>query len=94
MPENKNHVQLQRSLGLYSALSLVIGTIIGSGIFFKQSSILANAHTTTMAIAAWVIGGIITLTSGLTIAEIGSLFPHTGGLYVYIEKYMANFGDS
>ena len=76
MPENKNHVQLQRSLGLYSALSLVIGTIIGSGIFFKQSSILANAHTTTMAIAAWVIGGIITLTSGLTIAEIGSLFPH------------------
>ena len=39
MPENKNHVQLQRSLGLYSALSLVIGTIIGSGIFFKQSSI-------------------------------------------------------
>ena len=36
MPENKNHVQLQRSLGLYSALSLVIGTIIGSGIFFKQ----------------------------------------------------------
>ena len=40
MPENKNHVQLQRSLGLYSALSLVIGTIIGSGIFFKQSSIL------------------------------------------------------
>ena len=44
MPENKNHVQLQRSLGLYSALSLVIGTIIGSGIFFKQSSILANAQ--------------------------------------------------
>ena len=91
MPENKNHVQLQRSLGLYSALSLVIGTIIGSGIFFKQSSILANAHTTTMAIAAWVIGGIITLTSGLTIAEIGSLFPHTGGLYVYIEKIYGKF---
>lgn len=91
MPENKNHVQFQRSLGLYSALSLVIGTIIGSGIFFKQSSILANAHTTTMAIAAWVIGGIITLTSGLTIAEIGSLFPHTGGLYVYIEKIYGKF---
>lgn len=36
MPENKNHVQLQRSLGLYSALSLVIGTIIGSGIFLNN----------------------------------------------------------
>src|SRR5699024_5651585 len=91
MPENKNHVQLQRSLGLYSALSLVIGTIIGSGIFFTQSSILDNEHTTTMAIAAWVICRIITLSSGLTIDEIGFLFLDTGGLYVYIEKIYGKF---
>src|SRR5699024_4063608 len=91
MPENKNHVQLQRSLVLYSALSLDIGTIIGSGIFFKQSSILANAHTTTMTIATLVIGGIITLTSGLIIADIGYLFPLTGGLLDDIEKIYGNF---
>ena len=91
MPEKKGNIDLQRSLGLYSALSLVIGTIIGSGIFFKQASILSNAHSTTNAIWAWIIGGIITLTGGLTIAEVGSMYPETGGLYVYIEKMYGKF---
>lgn len=78
--------QLKRSLGFWSAISIVVGTIIGSGIFFKQASVLESAHTSTMAIAAWIFGGIITLTGGLTIAEIGAQMPYTGGLYVYIEK--------
>ena len=67
--------ELKRSLGFGSALSIVIGTIIGSGIFFKQGSVLDSAGSSTMAILAWVLGGIITLTAGLTIAEIGSQMP-------------------
>ena len=86
MNNNKPNNELKRSLGFGSAISIVIGTIIGSGIFFKQASILDSAGSTTMAIAAWVFGGIITLTAGLTIAEIGAQMPYTGGLYVYIEK--------
>ncbi|MCP0887239.1 amino acid permease [Ligilactobacillus sp. WILCCON 0076] len=82
----KDQVQLQRSLGLFSSLALVIGTVIGSGIFFKQASVLEYSHSTTMALLAWFIGGVITLTSGLTIAEIGAQMPHTGGLYIYMEK--------
>ncbi|MBB1080344.1 amino acid permease [Limosilactobacillus sp. STM2_1] len=78
--------ELKRSLGFWSAISIVIGTIIGSGIFFKQGSVLDSAGTSTLAIAAWVFGGIITLTGGLTIAEIGAQMPYTGGLYVYIEN--------
>lgn len=77
---------LKRSLGLTSALSIVVGTIIGSGIFFKQGSVLDSAGSSTMAIIAWIFGGIITLTAGLTIAEIGAQMPDTGGLYVYIEN--------
>ncbi|MDY5444494.1 MAG: amino acid permease, partial [Lactobacillus amylovorus] len=69
-----------------SAISIVIGTIIGSGIFFKQASILDSAGSSTMAIAAWIFGGVITLTAGLTIAEIGAQMPYTGGLYVYVEN--------
>ena len=76
--------ELNRTLGLGSALSIVIGTIIGSGIFFKQASVLASAGSSTHALLAWIIGGVITLTSGLTIAEIGAQMPVTGGLYVYI----------
>ena len=78
--------ELKRSLGLWSALSIVIGTIIGSGIFFKQASVLDSAGSSTLALLAWILGGLITLTSGLTVAEIGSQMPYTGGLYVYIEN--------
>lgn len=77
---------LKRSLGFGSAISIVFGTIVGSGIFFRQGSVLDSAGTTGIAILAWVLGGIITLTGGLTIAEIGSQMPYTGGLYVYIEN--------
>ncbi|HIW70061.1 MAG TPA: amino acid permease [Candidatus Limosilactobacillus merdipullorum] len=78
--------ELKRSLGFWSALSIVIGTIIGSGIFFKQGSVLDSAGSSTNALIAWVLGGVITLTGGLTIAEIGAQMPYTGGLYVYIEE--------
>lgn len=82
----KENNELRRSLGFGSAISIVIGTIIGSGIFFKQASILDSAGSSTMAIAAWIFGGVITLTAGLTIAEIGAQMPYTGGLYVYVEN--------
>lgn len=78
--------ELKRSLGFWPAISIVVGTIIGSGIFFKQGSVLDSAGTSTLAIAAWVFGGVITLTGGLTVAEIGAQMPYTGGLYVYIEN--------
>ena len=82
----KENNELRRSLGFGSAISIVIGTIIGSGTFFKQASILDSAGSSTMAIAAWIFGGVITLTAGLTIAEIGAQMPYTGGLYVYVEN--------
>ncbi|GAA3630348.1 amino acid permease [Lactobacillus hamsteri] len=84
--ENKPNNELKRTLGFGSAISIVVGTIIGSGIFFKQASILDSAGSSTMAILTWIVGGIITLTAGLTVAEIGAQMPYTGGLYVYIEN--------
>ena len=86
MQEKQPTEELKRSLGFGSAISIVIGTIIGSGIFFKQGSVLDSAGNSTMAILAWVFGGVITLTGGLTVAEIGAQMPYTGGLYVYIEN--------
>lgn len=86
MDKKKSVVQLDRSLGFFSSLSLVVGTVIGSGIFFKQASVLDYSGSTNNALLAWTLGGLITLTSGLTIAEIGAQLPHTGGLYIYMEK--------
>ncbi|MBM7616893.1 APA family basic amino acid/polyamine antiporter [Weissella uvarum] len=77
---------LQRSMGVTAGISLVVGTVIGSGIFFKQAQVLTTAGGTTAALMAWIVGGVITLAGGLTISEIGAKIPLTGGLYVYIEQ--------
>lgn len=77
---------LQRSIGLTTGISIVVGTIIGSGIFFKQAQVLNITGSTTGALMAWLFGGLITLMAGLTISELGSRIPSTGGLYVYIHK--------
>lgn len=78
--------QLHRGFGLWASLSLVIGTIIGSGIFFKQGSVLQVAGNTTTAMWAWFAGGILTLASGMSVAEVGSQMAKTGGIYHYIEQ--------
>jgi len=78
--------QLKKEIGFSLAMSLVIGTVIGSGIFMKPGKVIEYAGGSTMALWAWVLGGIITLASGLTIAEVSTQIPKTGGLYVYLEE--------
>lgn len=78
--------QLKKEVGLTLAMSLVIGTVIGSGVFMKPGKVIEYAGDSNMALLAWVLGGIITLAGGLTIAEIGTQIPKTGGLYVYLEE--------
>jgi APA family basic amino acid/polyamine antiporter len=81
---------LKKSITFIEAIALVIGSIIGSGIFLKPSIVLNNAGSPVMGLLAWVAGGVITLASALTIAEIASSIPKTGGLYVYLEEL---YGD-
>ena len=76
--------ELKPTLGIWSALALIIGTIIGSGVFFKPASVLGEVGSANMALAAWAAGGILTIAAGLTIAEIGTQLPYTGGLYIYM----------
>lgn len=80
--------KLKRLLGFGSAISIVIDTIIGSGIFFKQASVFDATGSSTLTILAWILGGLITLTGGLTIAEVGAQMSYTGGLFVYIENFI------
>jgi basic amino acid/polyamine antiporter, APA family len=78
--------QLKKNIGFFVASSIVIGTVIGSGIFMKPGIVLSLSGNSTMALLAWLIGGIITLASGLTIAEVSVRIPKTGGLYAYLEE--------
>lgn len=86
MQSHMTEGQLRKDIGLMVAMSLVIGTVIGSGIFMKPGKVIESAGDSTMALWAWILGGIITLASGLTIAEISTQIPKTGGLYVYLEE--------
>jgi len=78
--------KLKREIGFLEAITVVIGMVIGSGIFFKPSIVFKNAGSPTIGILAWVAGGIITMASGLTIAEIASAIPKTGGIFIYLKE--------
>ncbi len=80
----------KKTITFIEAIAIVVGMIIGSGIFLKPGIVFNDAGSPIMGIMAWVVGGIITLASALTIAEIASSIPKTGGLYVYLEEL---YGD-
>lgn len=82
----ENKKGMKQSIGVLQGLAIVVGMIIGSGIFLKPSEVLKAAGNPVMALAAWIIGGIVTLCSALSIAEISSNIPRAGGLYTYLEE--------
>ena len=85
-------VQLEQKYGLSVATAMVIGIVVGIGIFFKAEAILKAASLNpTVAILAWVLGGTITILAGLTAAELGAAIPETGGLVAYIRRIYGDF---
>ena len=82
--ENK---QLQKNLGIAAALSTVVGMVIGGGVFFKPQAVYTlTGGAPGLGILAWIIAGIMTITAGLTAAEVSAAIPKTGGMMVYIEE--------
>ena len=78
--------ELKKDLGFATALSIVVGMVIGSGVFFKPTAVFGASGSAGIGILAWIIGGIITIAGGLTVAEISAAMPETGGIVVYIKK--------
>ena len=79
--------KLQKNLGLAAALSTVIGMVIGGGVFFKPQAVYTlTGGAPGLGMIAWVAAGILTITAGLTAAEVSAAIPKTGGMMVYIEE--------
>jgi len=79
--------KLQKNLGLTAALSTVIGMVIGGGVFFKPQAVYTlTGGEPGLGIIAWLVAGVITITAGLTAAEVSAAIPKTGGMMVYIEE--------
>lgn len=89
MNEQKN-TTLKRSVTTLETMAIVVGMIIGSGIFLKPGIVLKDAGSEGMSLLAWIAGGLITLASALSIAEIAADIPKSGGLYTYMAEI---YGD-
>ena len=82
---------LRRELGLLGAVSMVVGIVIGSGIFLGVNRVAAGAGSPTLMVLAWLLGGLVTLMGALTYAELGVLFPRAGGEYVFLREGLGRF---
>jgi len=81
----ESSAQLRRVLGMWDLVLMIIGTVIGSGIFLVPGAVLrAVGNSVPMALSVWLAGGFLSLLGALTYGELSSMKPHSGGLYVYI----------
>src|ERR1700722_9155746 len=77
---------LKRELGVWSAAAIVVGTVIGSGIFLVPSVMARNVGSPLKVFAVWIAGGLLSLFGALSYAELAAALPEAGGEYVYLRE--------
>src|SRR5215469_6439544 len=77
---------LRKELNLFDGIAIVVGTIIGSGIFLLPHSVALRLDSLGAVLLVWAVGGILSLVGALSLAELGSMFPGTGGLCTYLRR--------
>jgi APA family basic amino acid/polyamine antiporter len=84
--DNERH-QLEKVLGLFSVIAIVVGEVIGSGIFYKPQQVAqATEGFVGLILALWILCGLVNLCGALAMAELASMFPHAGGTYVFLRE--------
>lgn len=78
--------RLDRQLGPFDAAMLVVASVIGAGIFFTPGQVAALVPSPFWILVAWSIGGLLSLAGALANAELGAMYPHAGGDYVYLRE--------
>ena len=78
--------RMVQSLGLFSSTALVIGSMIGSGIFIVEADIARGTDSPALLVAAWVVTAILTLIGALSYGELAAMMPKAGGQYVYLRE--------
>src|ERR1700685_3505304 len=77
---------LKRELGVWSAAAIVVGTVIGSGIFLVPSAMARNVGSPLKVFGVWIFGGLLSLFGALSYAELAAAMPEAGGEYVYLRE--------
>lgn len=86
LPPDRWGDRLPRRLGLWSAVAVVVGSTIGSGIFRTPARIAGYVPAPVPMFGVWVLGGLLALCGALTYAELAAMYPRSGGVYVYIRE--------
>lgn len=82
---------LVRGVSLWDAVLLLVGGIIGSGVFLSSSDVAGAVRTPMLFVAAWIVGMIVSLLASLSVAELGAMYPEAGGQYVYLREAYGEF---
>ncbi len=77
---------LPRKVGFWGAIAVMVGIVIGSGIFATPTTIARNLGSPSLILALWVVGGLIALCGALTFAELAAMLPRSGGIYVFLRE--------
>ncbi len=84
---SSTQTELRREVGLFGGVSVIAGIMIGSGIFYIGALVLERTGMSLgLSLLVWVIGGLVTLLSGICYAEMGAMMPKAGGVYVYLRE--------
>jgi len=78
--------ELPRVLGLFSIVAIVVGTMIGSGIFINPPKVAQDVGTPELMMAVWIVGGLLSFFGALSLGELGASFPQAGGIYIYLRE--------
>src|SRR3954447_18086701 len=89
--DGSNQPALQRALGLPSAASIVVGTVIGSGVFLVPAAMIRNVGSVRELFVVWIVAGVLSLFGALTYAELAAAMPEAGGEYVYLSEAYGPF---
>ena len=79
-------VQLQQNLGLLNGVAMIVGVIVGSGIFVSPAGVLSQTGSVGLALIVWTVSGLICLLGAVCFAELGTMIVSSGGMYSYIQE--------